>query len=106
MDWYKGQEVVCIDAKSKDKRCVPPPLTENSTYIIHEIAVCRCGSVTFDVGLRSYIMRMLCDCGELGVKNTIHYASEQRFVPLDAWSEMEKLVKELIEPVKREIELR
>lgn len=95
-----GDRVVCVKANSNSD-C---PLKVNSIYHIFDINVCKCGSVSFDVGIMlpfNFIL-ILCVCGSFYETNVWLLGSEL-FAPIQYSSAHDELINIVEEKLDVEI---
>lgn len=80
-DWKIGDVAICINIASLDPTGYPPLLKLYGDYIINDIHICKCGEVSFDVGLVSKNGQCTeCACSKIIPDNTIHWCLAKRFV--------------------------
>lgn len=101
--FYIGQKVVCIDAKPQQRAGIHPELIYDKIYTVLCTENCRqCGSQLIDVGLpvKSGRQQMCC----ISIFDTVaHWVYAKRFIPLDEYTEMDKMVSELTETQKETV---
>lgn len=81
MNWYIGQEIVCIKTHSQGM------VKRGQTFIIKGLSngFCRCTAVLIDVGVISNNLRVECKyCNVIINKNSnVHWFAESYFSPLE-----------------------
>ncbi len=95
MNWYIGQEIVCIKTHSQGA------VIEGKFYTINGLKTptCSCKHILVDVGLVIFSRHYSCSCGHR-TKNTddVWWLWENLFAPLSEISEVHEALKE--EPFK------
>ena len=88
-----GDRVVCVKGHS-DPIC---PLKVNSIYIILNVYACKCGAISFDVGITIPSGdNMVCNC-DRNMHTNIWFIGSSKFRPLQYNSATEDLIKEIVE---------
>ena len=98
MNWYIGQEIVCV--KTHPKRAV----VSGRIYTIKGLRInpCSCCNVLIDIGIRGD-KPMKCFCGLVYEANGAWWFHESRFAPLDA--DISELTEILEQPIKQVVKL-
>jgi hypothetical protein len=81
--WEKGDVGICIKVGDLDASVPghPPLLRLYGEYVVNDIHVCNCGSVSLDMGLVSqYNSYSICVCGSQIPDTSIHWCNSVRFV--------------------------
>lgn len=100
MNWYIGQEIVCIRTHSQRK------VIYGKTYVIKGLreTSCKCNYVLIDIGIRISFSKSFCyRCGDLNFADSIGYFNEILFAPLD--QDISELTEILEQPIKQIQEL-
>ena len=97
MNWYIGQEIVCVKTHSNKA------VVRGRTYTIKSLerSPCKCPDVLIDVGLSDYgDLYQCCDC-RMSFEDTsnVFWFSEYLFAPLD--QDISELTEILSQPVKQ-----
>lgn len=82
MNWYIGQDIVCIKTSSDGV------VVKNKVYTICRLrnSCCKCNDIEIDVGLRSdkqFISCIACGTWMIPSKDGINWKSDALFAPLD-----------------------
>lgn len=97
MNWYIGQDIVCI--KSHGHRL----LQVDKVYTVNAIrkTPCKCRGIDLDVGLSLNSTDVICIvCGYTEIASDLTFWVDQKcFVPLDSIANIEELTEVLNEPV-------
>lgn len=92
-----GDRVVCVDASGK-----PYSNLRTVKYIVNQVQVCVCGSVSIDVGLLHFAPLRItyCECGNELVGLDVDWCCPQRFRKVEEKKEVNyvKLEIEIEEP--------
>lgn len=91
MNWYIGQEIVCIKTHSEGL------VKKNETYIIQSLK--KCCSINIDVGVRNSRGSICSKCMEKDMVTNIIWFSENLFAPLMDISELESILNKQKEKV-------
>ena len=94
MNWYIGQEIVCVNAHGANY------IKSGKSYKIRSLrnSICKCNEVEIDVGINDTIQTTGCCKCKVKIINYsgLVYYSESRFAPLD------QDISELTEILKKE----
>lgn len=93
MNWYIGQEIVCIDDKGSEGK-----LKEGHVYVIETLSK-PCCQIVIGVGIKAETPNTTCsDCGVRYSSNEQWTWREKRFAPLDSLVNISELTEVLNEP--------
>ena len=97
-----GQEVVCVKSNVYMNGTIG--VKRNKTYIILGIHQCKCGEISFDVGITdNNTIGTDCYCNEPINRDGIWYQGSKRFQPLQLdHAFANEVIAEIIELVKEE----
>lgn len=98
-----GDRVKCIKVGNiTNGPGLNPPLVLNREYIIYDIHVCKCGSVTLDVGLSTTMSNAKCvKCSNKYKGQNVHWCHSSRFIKVQEKTEYKAVHSEIVveEPV-------
>lgn len=97
MNWYIGQDIVCVKTYGSSK------LKKDSVYTIKQIreTPCNCGGIDLDVGIKLNTQDSICIiCGYSHFQaDKAAFFDQICFRPLDELADISELTKVLKEPV-------
>lgn len=94
-----GDRVICIRTHNGGSK--PPPLVKGREYIIYDVHKCGCGNISFDVGLTSNNVGIMCrKCSSIySLDNAIHWAAETLFAKVKEQYKVIHMDIEVEEPI-------
>lgn len=97
MNWYIGQEIVCInDKKFSHQGGSGTGLNADCIYTIKALRLCECGDVEICVGIKSFAGTGICKCGLIKTNDgEFRWHNENRFRPLDEIADISELTEHL-----------
>lgn len=87
-----GQEIVCVDAKSKFG--CGSPLVENKRYPCKGLNTCQCGSVHVDVRIRIAKTNFVCTTCFNAVQSEVWWFKQNRFATEEHMVNVNELIEE------------